>query len=347
MRSRHDFAVVGLPARHWKWRMEASAWSLAGHAARALERAPDVIVASDYLDLPRFRGMAPAAWRTVPCLVYFHENQLTYPAAPGATPGERDQSYGFTNLLTCVAADLVAFNSHYHLSSFADAARALLARLPSPRPRLELDQALERAVVVPPGVELDAIPLGQGPGAGAPLCVAYNHRWEHDKDPLGFLDAVLAATDGGARIELVLLGQTYDGMPAGVAERLSRLAKVTRHRGFTPDFAEYARQLGTCDLVVSTARHEFFGIAVAEAMAAGCSPLVPRRLAYPEVVGDLGQALYADSGELACRLAVLAADPAPLRAPTVRSRAREAVARHDAQCTARELDRICRELALE
>ncbi len=39
------------------------------------------------------------------------------------------------------------------------------------------------------------------------------------------------------------------------------------------------------DVVVSTALHEFFGIGVVEAIAAGAFPLLPRRLAYPEVLG--------------------------------------------------------------
>jgi glycosyltransferase involved in cell wall biosynthesis len=38
--------------------------------------------------------------------------------------------------------------------------------------------------------------------------------------------------------------------------------------------------------VVSTAEHEFFGIAVVEAMAAGAFPVLPDRLVYPERIPD-------------------------------------------------------------
>ena len=37
-------------------------------------------------------------------------------------------------------------------------------------------------------------------------------------------------------------------------------------------------------MIVSTARHEFFGLSVVEAVAAGAYPLLPNRLAYPELL---------------------------------------------------------------
>ena len=41
------------------------------------------------------------------------------------------------------------------------------------------------------------------------------------------------------------------------------------------------------DFVVSTANHEFFGIGILEAIAAGCTPLLPDRLSYPAILQDL------------------------------------------------------------
>ena len=46
---------------------------------------------------------------------------------------------------------------------------------------------------------------------------------------------------------------------------------------------DYQNLLHQSDIVISTAIHDFQGIAVLEAVAAGCIPVVPNRLAYPEL----------------------------------------------------------------
>ena len=46
----------------------------------------------------------------------------------------------------------------------------------------------------------------------------------------------------------------------------------------------YRDILATCDIVVSTANQETFGLAILEAVLAGCRPILPNRLSYPEVI---------------------------------------------------------------
>ncbi len=52
--------------------------------------------------------------------------------------------------------------------------------------------------------------------------------------------------------------------------------------------AEVSRFLGRLRVYCQLSRRESFGLATAEAMAAGCIPVVTNRGALPEVVGDLG-----------------------------------------------------------
>ena len=148
--------------------------------------------------------------------------------------------------------------------------------------------------------------------------------------------------DNLAALELVLLGQEFGERDAECSELLASLADCTVHRGFAPDRASYLEWLGTCDVVVSTARHEFYGIAVLEAVATGCAPLLPTRLAYPELLPTARheECLYRDGEDLVRRLAGHAADPGALRAAGRRERQRADVRAQDVARTASELDRI-------
>src|SRR6056297_1448271 len=95
--SQHTIETLGLPARHWKWRMRHAAYTLAEEANRWLadrDQIPDVIFASSMLDLPQWRGHVGGPLAQRPAVVYFHENQLTHPL-PSGQP--RDLHYGYTN----------------------------------------------------------------------------------------------------------------------------------------------------------------------------------------------------------------------------------------------------------
>lgn len=54
--------------------------------------------------------------------------------------------------------------------------------------------------------------------------------------------------------------------------------------GYMESRERYWQELADCDIVVSTADHEFFGVSVVEAVSVGCMPLLPNRLAYPELI---------------------------------------------------------------
>ena len=58
------------------------------------------------------------------------------------------------------------------------------------------------------------------------------------------------------------------------------------------------------DVVVSTADHEFFGIAVCEAVWAGAIPIVPNRLSYVELFPDSPR--YEDLNEAADQIQAIA-----------------------------------------
>ncbi len=334
--SNHSIEVLGLAARHWKWRMAAGARTLALRA-RELPR-PDALWVSDYVDLPQLKAFLPRDWADVPTLLYFHENQLTYPRSP-----QDDHAYDFgpawTNLTSALCADGIAFNSEYHRSELAEATAELLEKLPRPRPT-EVLEAIAAADVLPPGIDWSAIPLGSGAPPDAPLRIVFNHRWEHDKGPDAWLRLAAEAIDEGLPIELVLLGErSAKPLQAGQAH-LEALRGHILHRGRVESRQTYYEWLGRCDVAISTAHHEFYGMAILEAAAAGCLPAVPHRLAYPEVLGanNAVRSLYDRPEDLLRRLRHWALERDRFRDWEARRAIRASVERHALEHSARALD---------
>jgi hypothetical protein len=61
---------------------------------------------------------------------------------------------------------------------------------------------------------------------------------------------------------------------------------LLKHCGFIESAVEYRQLLQSADVVLSTALHDFQGIAVLEGVAAGALPVVPNRLAYQELFSE-------------------------------------------------------------
>ncbi len=289
--SRHTFDLLTLPGRHFKYRMRQSAVTFAEQVrARFVDGARwDVLWTTDMLNLAEFKGLCPQL-RDVACVVYFHENQLTYPLAPGQ---QRDYQFAFTNFTSCLAADAVWFNSAYHRDAFLPALASYLRRMPKPNLAPRVAEIRARAEVLSPGIDvgLDLTKGGQVP-QDSPLHIVWPHRWEHDKGPERLFAALKQLQEQGTEFVVSVLGETFRAVPPIFAEARQWLGPWVANWGFAKSRADYLEVLAQADVVVSTADHEFFGIAVLEAVARGCLPVVPERLAYPETLA--GHACFYD-----------------------------------------------------
>ena len=116
------------------------------------------------------------------------------------------------------------------------------------------------------------------------------HRWEHDKGP-GELLSLADEWTQKLGIRWTILGERFRKVPEAMKVMLERHAHAIDHAGFVPDRSAYLEHLGRCDWVLSTARHEFFGIAVVEALLCGCLPWLPDRLSYPELLPAIARGL--------------------------------------------------------
>jgi glycosyltransferase involved in cell wall biosynthesis len=122
-------------------------------------------------------------------------------------------------------------------------------------------------------------------------------RWEYDKNPQQFCDAIFELERQGMEFRLSVLGQTSPEVPACFENLRSGLNDRIDHWGFLDQRSDYQQMLQQADLVISTAWHEFFGISILEAVDAGCIPILPDRLAYPEIFSAVPECFYDGSTE--------------------------------------------------
>jgi glycosyltransferase involved in cell wall biosynthesis len=312
--SRHGVQVLGLPGRHWKWRMHGGAVTLAGQWLD--KKTPvDLLLATDMLDLACFQGLTRHRCGAVPSVLYFHENQLTYPWSPRDTdPGrQRDAHYAFLNFTSALAADSVLFNSRYHHDAFLEALPRFLKRFPDCRQLADVRRIRDKSHVLPLGLDLrrlDAYRQEKTLSKSGPL-ILWNHRWEYDKNPEEFFSTLFVLADEGWPFEVAVLGESFAETPDIFQQAQQRLGERIVHFGYARSFDEYARWLWRADILPVTSIHDFFGISVVEAMYCQAWPLLPRRLAYPEhlPVKWHDRHLYDSSQELLDGLRALLADP--------------------------------------
>lgn len=280
--SRLQWQQITLPGRHWKWRMRHAAIEFAGQLDRRWMSGErwDVVLCTDMLNVAEFKGLLRTEAKHLPTVVYFHENQFEY---PNRTDQPRDLHFAFTNLTTVLAADAVWFNSEFNLKSFIRGIEESLSRWPDYPPRDAVGQIKDKARVVYPGISIAEGLLPIEKTDSRLLHIVWAARWEHDKNP-DLLLQILNSLDGQIEFSLSVIGQRFENRPAAFDQIAERFRDRIVNWGYQQDRQEYVSVLQQADLFLSTAAHEFFGLSAVEAIAAGCVPVLPNDLAYPELL---------------------------------------------------------------
>jgi glycosyltransferase involved in cell wall biosynthesis len=353
--SRHEVDIVGLPGELWRWRLRGGALPLADKIINwiAQHGQPDLLLISGLVDVAELLGLVRRQLSNeAAVVVYQHESQLVYPVADGIF----DQGAALRNWMSWCAADLVLFNSYYHLRAVGEALPGFINNLPDKTHLPKLDEVVSKFEVFPVGVDLAEVTTADDPPANdveihldevlgrprddehvsgfadhdsipefapssGPPVILWPHRWERDKDPASFLRALDKVVAAGLEFRLVLAGQDPPSGSASAAADRAEVAK--RFEDWTLSAGElgrpeYLAALRRCDLVVSCARHEFFGVAVVEAIASGCVPLLPDDLSYPELIrAPWHDAVLYEPGTFGTRLVDAVARIDELRGATV------------------------------
>ncbi|XP_074514107.1 tRNA-queuosine alpha-mannosyltransferase isoform X2 [Sebastes fasciatus] len=305
-------SVFTLPAKKWHWRARTAAL----YFSQTIPTCPShrVLFSSSVLNLCELVALRPDLARLKKVL-YFHENQLVYPVRKDQ---ERDFQYGYNQVLSCLVADVVVFNSVFNMDSFLSSISSFMKRIPDHRPR-DLDLLIRPKCLVlyypvqfpdvsrfllrrpeepattqrcdedpstgPHEPRTDQRPGREGDAEDLvkPLHIVWPHRWEHDKNPELFFSTLIKLKEKQVNFHLSVLGEIFTDVPEVFSSSRCLLEDHVLNWGFLSSREDYLRVLCEADVVVSTARHEFFGVAMLEAVHCGCYPLCPKALVYPEI----------------------------------------------------------------
>ncbi|XP_069791116.1 tRNA-queuosine alpha-mannosyltransferase isoform X1 [Narcine bancroftii] len=379
-------SVFTLPAKKWHWRSRTAAL----YFMQAIPPSENyrVLFTSSVLNLAELVALRPDLAKLKKVL-YFHENQLVYPVRKSQ---ERDFQYGYNQVISCLVADVVVFNSVFNMESFLMAIGSFMKLIPDHRPKelekfirpkcqvlyfpikfpdvtrflpahklcqnlqmtdiqdiedckdlealialqkckpddglmrnsssiLESQPAEKRGELSSPSESLEDLShikksectstyqggedkervafnpcrmfswnLEENQDVDSqhkPLHIVWPHRWEHDKDPELFFKTLLKLKENGLTFEVSVLGETFTDVPDIFAEARRELGSSVLHWGYQSSKDDYLKVLCAADIVISTAKHEFFGVAMLEAVHCGCYPLCPKALVYPEIFPEI------------------------------------------------------------
>lgn len=292
--SEFSWTQLALPARHFSWRIRSNAMQWASQEYARLTQSHDLLIATSMVDLATLRGLVPAVAK-LPTVLYFHENQFAYPV--GKQRRENVEPL-LVPLYSAMCAEQVAFNSAFNRTSCIEGARALSNRLPEALPVL-LFEKLEASLVLPVPLhpptarssmnhQPDSI---ESAAEATALEVVWNHRWEYDKGIELLAEIVGTVRERRLPIRFHIVGQQFRDRPKGFAAIENNLVQISEQTGiargefgYVKDITDYQQLLKRAHVVLSTADHDFQGLAVQEACLAGCQALVPDALVYPEYI---------------------------------------------------------------
>ena len=298
----HKVDILSLPGRFWKWRMHGGAMTLAKQFKK-MDFQPDIIMATDMLNLPVFQSLIRP---TCPVVIYFHENQFTYPWSPLDKDVElqRDKHYGFINYSSSLIADHVYFNSQYHMNSFFSGLEDFLRQFPDYREIQNIAKIKAKSSVLHLGLDLHKFDPFISKNNSDPALILWNHRWEYDKNPDTFFEIIQGLSEQGANFNLAILGKEFNNERSCFTIAREKLNKHILHFGYSDSFYEYSKWLWKADIIPVTSYQDFFGASIMEAVYCNTIPLLPKRLTYPELFQEdiYPQLFYESSSELIDKL---------------------------------------------
>lgn len=281
-----QWQTLELPPRHFSWRIRGNPLYWSVHEREILEADYDVVLATSMVDLATLRGLVPSL-ASVRTLLYFHENQFAYPQGSNNASVVEPQ---MVSLYSALAADELFFNSQFNQDSFLMGCAQLLKKLPDYVPPGIVESLLAKSNVLPVPVSNPCAETKKRVWPGMPrdkqrrtLRLAWLGRFEYDKGPDRLLGVLSVLEEMQLDYELAVVGQQFRSLPAAFEVIARDYVHRLVYMGYIEGEESFLGFLSEVDIALSTALHEFQGLALIQAAAAGAVPVVPARQVYPEV----------------------------------------------------------------
>jgi len=280
--SKHNIHILGLPGRKWKWRMHGGAITLADEFNK-LNKKFDLIICSDMLNLSVFKSLCNYNIENTKCVMYFHENQFSYPWSPNDPDIKlnRNLNYGYINYTSSLISEYNFFNSNYHQESYLDEVKKYLNKMPDFQNKNSVKIIENKSSVLHVGCFLED--LNSIENQCIKPVILWNHRWEYDKNPDLFFNTLFDIDKIGIDYDLIILGEKYSDYPKIFDEAKDKLKNKILHYGYCDNREEYIGLLNQANIIPVTSNQDFFGISIIEAVASSCYPILPYKLSYPEL----------------------------------------------------------------
>tara|TARA_Y100000996_G_scaffold213287_1_gene167549 strand:+ start:4242 stop:5363 length:1122 start_codon:yes stop_codon:yes gene_type:complete len=277
-----NIEILSLPGKKWKWRMHGGAITLAKEY-NSIKKRYHLILCSDMLNLPVFKSLCYDNLANSKVVMYFHENQLSYPWSPLDQDLElkRDLHYHYINYTSSLISDYNYFNSNYHFNSYIDGLKKYLQKMPDFKNIDTIDLILQKSDILPIGCNTNKKNKYNNKN-NIPV-ILWNHRWEYDKNPDLFFKILFELAESNFQFKLIVVGEKYSDYPKIFDIAKDRLSNQIIHFGYCEDYQDYIKYLEMAHILPVTSNQDFFGISIVEAVSYGAHPILPKRLSYPEL----------------------------------------------------------------
>ena len=298
--SSHHIKVLSMAGHFWKWRMHGGAVTLA-RMFNNMNWKPDLILCTDMLDLTTFLSLTRAKSNNIPTVIYFHENQISYPWSPKDRDilNKRDNHYGFINYASALSADKIFFNSIFHRKTFLKDLKPFLKNFPDNNELETIEEIKNKSGVLYLGLDFSNFKAKSDQKTNTPT-ILWNHRWEYDKNPELFFAIMKKIKNKKINFNLIIVGESFGKSPKIFDEAKIEFDKNIIKWGYQKSVKDYIDCLFRSDILPVTSNHDFFGISVMEAVYCNVWPILPNRLSYKELFRNEGHAenIYNDKDQL-------------------------------------------------